>query len=153
MVVANIMIAMIIGKSTIVVVISMNIHFEHWKDKIKLSLKFFKSILKFVKMMLDLLWSWKKKMILMATMFDFSLEEQRGLIGFLNSWNYGVSLYIIITIFIIIISFFLNSWNFGVNCTSSSVSLPSLFVAKYNFALYFLQVPFWLGGQRNSRGR
>ena len=46
-------------------------------------------------------------MILMATMFDFSLEEQRGLIGFLNSWNYGVSLYLIITI---IISFFLKLW-------------------------------------------
>ena len=96
-----IMIALSIAKSTIVVVISMNIYFEHWKDKF--SLKFFKSILKFVKMMLDLLWSWKKKMILMATMFDFSLEEQRGLIGFLNSWNYGVSLYIIISFFNVII--------------------------------------------------
>ena len=42
-------------------------------------------------------------MILMATMFDFSLEEQRGLIGFLNSWNYGVSLYIIISFFKVII--------------------------------------------------
>ena len=42
-------------------------------------------------------------MILMATMFDFSLEEQRGLIGFLNSWNYGVSLYIIISLFKVII--------------------------------------------------
>ena len=30
----------------------------------------------------------------------------------------------------------------GVNCTSSSVSLPSLFVAKYNFVLHFFRFPF-----------
>ena len=40
MVLTIIMIAVIIVKSTIVVVISMNIYFEHWKDKIKFSLKF-----------------------------------------------------------------------------------------------------------------
>ena len=91
MVVTIIMIAVIIVQSTIVVVISMNIYFEIKSNLVWSLCIDVKFILKFV------------KMILMATMFDFSLEEQRGLIGFLNSWNYGVSLYIIISFFTVII--------------------------------------------------